>query len=197
MLQLPRAGVPLHAVFQSELTLEQLQAALSSMSVASVTLHSSLLMLLPASSSVAVAALARSASTLTALHGLPLPKLPDSHGLQLTAFAQLRALTLGHSVDSVRVLRATHFPPSLLEFTVSVHAPPNDYLASMHMPPPLLVDFDRLHSLRRLSLACYTQWQLESCRDQDGTIPVLLPPSLQVMPCLSSTCALHLSFHLP
>ncbi len=175
-----RVGVPLHAVFRSQLTLEQLQAALSSVPVASVVLHSSLLTLLPASSSVAVPALAHSALTLTALHGLPLPELPDSHGLQLAAFSQLRALTLHHKRDSVRVLRATHLPPSLLEITVSVHKPPNDYFAGMHMPPPLLVDFDRLHSLRRVSLACYTEWQLQSWSDQDQTIPVQLPPSLQV-----------------
>ena len=172
------ADVPLHTVFQSELTLEQLQAALCSVSVASVVLHSSLLTQLPALSSVAVAALAPSASTLTALHGLPLPELPDSHGLQLTAFSQLRALTLHHWRDSVKILRATHLPPSLLDITASVHTPHSHYTQGMQLP--LLVDFDRLHSLRRMSFVSYTVCKLESWSDQDGTIPVLLPASLEV-----------------
>ena len=169
--------MPLQVVVPSQLTLEQVHAALSSVSVASLTLDRSLLLLLPASSSVAAAALARSATTLTALHDLPLAELPDSHGLQLAAFSQLRVLTLHHWRDSVRVLRATHLPSSLLDVTVSVHVPPNKYSGGT---PPLLVDFDRLLNLRRISFASYADWQLKSCSDQDGTIPVLFPPSLEV-----------------
>ena len=69
---LRRAGVPLHVAFESELPHNRLVAALSSVPLASVTLHHSPLMLHPRILSQVVSALTASAQTLTALRCLPL-----------------------------------------------------------------------------------------------------------------------------
>jgi len=169
-----------------KLTPEQLLATLSSTCFGSVHLHCSVHEhwpppppLLP----MVVSALAsRSASTLTALHELPLVKpwvepLPDDPGLGLVALTQLRTLTLLQTWDGFAELRGTKLPPSLEDLTLVMDHP--DDVSAVWEDLPLLVAFDRLRSLRRITLIEYWSWarwdRLESLRQ-----PTLLPPSLEV-----------------
>ena len=65
----------MHVVFESELAPQLLRAALASIALAGVRLHDSLLTVLMGRPSGVLPALAGSAPTLTALHGLPLAEL--------------------------------------------------------------------------------------------------------------------------
>jgi len=132
----------------------------------------------PALPPMIVSALApRSASTLTALHDLPLVKrwvepLPDDTGLGLAALTQLRALTLRQTWEELAELRADDFPLSLEDLTLVMEHP--DYVEAVWEDLPRFVAFDRLQNLRRITISEYwvlkTRWH-----------PALLPPSLEVM----------------
>ena len=72
---MPRAGVPLHAVFPSELAPERLQAALAALAsvpLVGVTLPLNMSELPADSLSGILSALAGSAPTMAALHGVPI-----------------------------------------------------------------------------------------------------------------------------
>lgn len=104
--------------FKSQLPPERLRAVLSSVCWGSAILHISLLEQQqpprPEVPSLVVAALAGSASTLIALHGLPLVEPADHPELELATFTRLRALTLHQSQtsDSLHTLRLTQLPAS-------------------------------------------------------------------------------------
>ena len=169
-------------VFPLQLPPQQLRAALTSVPLASVTLHDSILTLHPRTVSMLVSALAGSAVTLTALHGLPLGAAQrDRPHAGLAAFTQLRALTLYQTEAFPKPLRATHLPASLEELTVaSTAAMGADWMSAQQ---PALVAFDELSSLRRLTLVNYFDWRLRSEGDHDGAgtyDPPQLPHSLQV-----------------
>ncbi len=140
-----------------------------------------------------VPALWRSVSTLTALHGLCLVELCDSTAMGLAlapTFSRLRELTLHQTVGSPRVLPAALLPTSLQELTLEsvgswVHTqlPPR--------APVLLVAFERLHQLRRMTFCDYALFALGSWHNEDGRPgPVQLPTGLEV--CIwSCTIPMH------
>jgi len=102
-----RAGVRLRVVYTSQLPHERLQAALSSIPFASVTLHDDLAQLPSETASMVVSALTSTASTLTALHGLLLGAVEQARPQPgLTAFTRLRALTLHQEFEAAQPLRA-------------------------------------------------------------------------------------------
>ena len=130
--------------------------------------------LLPALPPRIVTALTRSASTLTALHDLPLVEPweeADDTGPGLAALTQLRALTLRLTWEGFAELRAEDLPPSLEELTLVMQHPRDVFLFWTDLP--LFVAFDRLHSLRRITLSEYNVLELH-------WHPALLPPSLEV-----------------
>jgi len=171
------AGAPVDVAFRSHLTPERLRAALSSVSVASMTLHNCP-MQPPHVPPDLVAALAESAATLTALHGLPTAELQGNSHLGLAAFPRLRALTLRQTPDSPRVLPAALLPLSLEDFTLTYSDPPN---YGHHKRPMRLVDLDALPQLRRITLAAHTFWPLGTWfYEGDPPQRLRLPASLQV-----------------
>ena len=160
--------------FQSELAPAQLHATLSSIS--EVFLDDSIRHLPPQLLRPIVSALARSASaSLTALRRIP---LQDSRGLDLTAFTQLRAVTLLETGDSPEVLRAIQLPLSLEELQIDAS---QGYNYTARAPLPLLIAFDRLMNLRRLTFARYNldTWRLGSW-NEEAQLPVPLQLSLSL-----------------
>ncbi len=118
------AGVPLHLVIESRWAQERLQAALSSVLVASLTPGEDAPCMRPHAVPAIMSALARSAATLTVLHALC---LPDTDRLGLAAFRQLQTLTLCETGHSSKMLRASELPDSLRELTL---AAPDGYRAA-------------------------------------------------------------------
>ena len=104
-----------------------------------------------------MSALAGSASTLTALHGLPL--LSEHLEMGLAAFSQLRAVTLRHTSHGIDRLHAAQLPLSLEELTLVLARPEAD---ANNTSLPLLVDLDRLTNLRRISFGNYCRRKLGS-----------------------------------
>ena len=159
---------------------EQLLATLSSTCFASVRMHHSYRddqwPLLPALPPMIVTALARSASTLTALHDLPLVKPwvappPDGPGLGLAALTRLRALTLRQTWEDFAELRAGDLPPSLEDLKLVMQNP--RHVEGVSDDLPLFVAFDMLQNLRRITLSEYRVLKLQ-------WHPTLLPPRLEV-----------------
>jgi len=184
------AGAPLHFDAGKRWSAERLQATLSRHSFVSVDLHTSLTREQPVRSrtpSQVLSALAGSASTLTALHGVPLLDPLRHRTLGLAAFTRLRALTLRQASDAVHELRAAQLPASLEELTVTLALPKPQlerviYYASVPRPNvPVLVDFEGMTNLRRISFGDYWSWELASRDRQTGQRGLLhTPPSLQV-----------------
>ncbi len=174
------ADAPLNKHFNEKLRPKQLLATLSSTCFASVRLYYSYpdqqWLPPPALPPMIVTALARSASTLTALHHLPLVEpwvepSPDDTGLGLAALTQLRALTLRQTWEDLTQLRADDLPPSLEDLTLVMQHPRD--LDCFWEDLPSFVAFDRLQNLRRLTLDEYSLLELR-------WHPALLPPSLEV-----------------
>ena len=168
--------MPLHAAFQSQLATEQLHAALASIGV--VHMDNSIMQLPRQLLQPIMSALARLASaSLTALRGIP---LQDSQGLDLTAFMQLRAVTLLKTWDSPAALRATQLPASLEDLQIDA---PQGYKHGARAPLPLLVGFEKLCNLRRITFARYimASWKLGSWNEVAHLpVPLQLPSSLEV-----------------
>ena len=159
------ADAPLNERFKKQPTHEQLLATLSSTCFASVRLYYSYddeqWPPPPPLPPRLLTRLARSASTLTALHHLPLVKpweepSPDDTGRGLAALTRLRALTLRQTWEHFAELRAGDLPPSLEDLKLVMQHP--RHVQSVHKDLPLFVDFDMLHNLRRLTLAEYWAW---------------------------------------
>lgn len=166
-------------VFKSQLAPQLVRAALSSLPAASARLHSSLLMLPPGWPLMLVAALAGSASTLTALHGLPLIELAACSELGLAPFTRLRALTLCQTGSSPDVLFGTVLPASLEEVTLEFFDPRDPHANNSVIPQ--FLGFSRLHSLRRIVLAGHTSWALGSWDgEREFGSRLQLPPSFEV-----------------
>ncbi len=188
-----RAGVPLHAVFPSELAPERLQAALAALASAPLvgaTLPDGVSELPAVSLSGILSALARSAPNLAALHGVPILERPDGPMAGLGALTQLRALTLRQTADSRHEeLLASQLPASVQELILvgvpfDEEDPPNGTAFS-----PALINFHRLHNLQRLTFADQQSWHLhvvdvEAVGEVD---PVHLPPGLQVCPAMPTS----------
>ena len=152
----PRAGAPLHVEIPREIGTDELQAALSSAVFASVGLHDSRYMARARDGWGVIPALAGSASTLTALRGLPLGELRDSSvALGLAPFTRLRAVSIKPRRESPGTLPARLLPACLEELTLTVNNSPTLVDA---LKPPLLVGFRRLQHLRRITLVGYKQW---------------------------------------
>ncbi len=167
----------------------QLLSALSRGCIASVQLHDSVMRAEPELQSSVVSALACSASTLTALHGLCLAgTAADAQHPRLAALSRLRDLTLCHWDDCVAVLQAAHLPSSLKELRVEEHGAAHRRAPAV-LPP--LVSLDRLRNLRRLTFAQHSRklWQLYSLDDDQRRIPVQLPQSLEVCAVCLYKCA--------
>ena len=179
------AGVPLHVVCRAELTPQQLRTALSSIPLASLKLHDSVALLPPETLSPIVSAIARSASTLVALHGLPRTRIQRGAAIGLAAFTRLRSLTLRQTTNQPARLQAAHLPPSLQELTLSMDVPRFE-AALFTCCLPKLVAVDGLHSLRRITLAnqrCNRWYNLDGHgHDEEERSCPLLPPSLKVGP---------------
>jgi len=180
---MPRAGVPLHAVFPSELAPERLQAALAALAGAplvGVTLPESVSELPAVALSGILSALAGSAPTLTALHGVPILDLPVGPTAGLGRLTQLRVLTLRQTADSRQEgLLDSQLPASVQELTL-VGVPLDEGDPPAYLLP--LMDFHRLHNLRRLTLADQQSWKLlvVDNGELEYVDPVHLPPGLQV-----------------
>ena len=165
----------LNVVFTSQRTAEQLRAALSSVRIASVRLHDSLSELPPAATAAVMSALTGSASAVTALHGIP---LRGRQRLGLTAFTQLRALTLRRRDppdprDPRHILRATELPSSVRDLTLDSGQFDVRDLASF-------AGLEKLHNLRRITLRGYSSsWHMVTWEDEQRR-PLQLPPSLAV-----------------
>ena len=162
----------------TKLSQRQLRAALSSMAAASVRLRYGRRLPPPKSQSRLLSALAGSAPTLAALHGLRL--VVDGLPPGLPAFMRLRALTLCQTRTHCALLSATQLPPSLEDLTLALTVPAEQNICWASLP--LLVSFEGLRKLKRLTFADYnSSWQLSSRDDGEGdSDPVLLPLSLQV-----------------
>ena len=171
------AGVPLHVDLRPPLTPERLRVVLSSARYASVNLHGSLTEVRPVppeSPALVVAALAGSASTLTALHGLPLVEPADHPEPGLAAFTRLRVLTLRQTWAALEVLRVAQLPASLTELQLSVDTNKRTSL-------PLFVGLDGLSSLRRITSAGHVRWKLGSWDDEaEEPCELSLPSSFEV-----------------
>jgi len=129
----------------------------------------------PETLSPIVAAMARSAPTLTAIHGLPLPEGP---GCQLGAFTQLQVMTLATKHKSPEVLRASQLPPSLEDLTLLA---PEGTSYNPQTGLPFFAALDRLQNLRRITFVDYGIWWLGSWDLEEGQpCPLQLPPSLEV-----------------
>jgi len=178
-----KAGAPLRVELRSEWAPEGLPSqcllpALSSGCIVSVEFHDSLMATSPFVQTLVTGALARSRSTLTALHGLRLIEEAGVHKPDLGAFTTLRELTLCHWRDTSGTLLAAQLPSSLEELRVEEHTRPRKHTRAL--PLPDLFAFDRLHRLRRLTFVDHKLWQLFGC-DNDGELtPALLPRSLEV-----------------
>jgi len=143
--------------------------------------------------SLAVPALARSASTLTSLQGLPISGLLTRADTGLTAFTQLRVLTLCQTEGFVTGgLRAEYLPANLEDVTLRLAL---DYyiidIASSDEDTyeeargiralPSFDGFDSLCRLRRITLSRYDAWHLGSWDEEERELlPVQLPTSLAV-----------------
>ena len=178
-----RAGVPLRVVFQSRLASRRLRSALAAVPLGDVELHHSLMKLHRRTLSAVVSALATSAATLTALRALPLEAaLRDRPQLGLAALTQLRAVSFYQAVNALEGLQATHLPTSLQKLEL-ICFDPEEAEDWDHPMPPALIDFDRLHNLRRISLSLYASWQLSSRDNETGSLrPPQLPQSMEARP---------------
>ena len=174
------AGVPLHAATAPHLPAEFLCEALSGTCFVSVKLHHSLTLEPSEAPSLVVPALEpRSASTLTALHGLPLAALHDGTNAGLMAFTRLRVLTLCQTWGSPPILRAAQLPVSVEELTLSLCQEPDE--GAYDTTLPCFAGFDSLCRLRRITLSHYRAWRLDSWDEHElQPRPVQLPPSLEV-----------------
>jgi len=188
------AGAPLHLdvaeEFTDKPTPQQLQAVLTSERFCGVRLYYSVQDEQwpppPQLPPLVVSALAGSASMLTALHDLPLiePR-SGSPELVLAAFTQLRELSLRQTWH-LDVLRAAELPASLEDLQLIMDIPDNTDALINEDPPPFFEAFDRLHSLRRITLTDFRSWQLHSWDDTESHWhPAPPPPSLEV--CGAST----------
>ncbi len=155
-------------MLSSRLTPSQLRAALTSVRFASVTLHNTLGDGLTAKTAAVMAALAGSASTLTAVHDLP---LRNSETLTLAAFPRLRAVTLRVVQSSPGLLSATQLPISLEELTL-------EGIRHRTRNPPCFASLETLRNLRRLTFRNFQRWELSAYKET--TCPLRLPPSLEV-----------------
>ena len=144
-------------MLSSSLTSDQLRGSLRDMPLVDLTLHDSLLdeEQLPAK---LVWALAGSAPTLTALHGLPLGQLAISQPEGLAPFARLRDLTLWQLPGQPEVVCATLLPLSLVELRLEA--------GGSEQVPPLLSNFGRLQQLRRITFAKYFVWHFLTGDDE-------------------------------
>jgi len=169
--------VPLHVDLRPPLTPERLRVVLTSACYASVNLHNSLAAVRPVppeSPALVVSALASSASTLTALRGLPLVEPADHPEPGLAAFTQLRALELRQTSAALQVLRVTQLPASLTDLELSAVTFPRTGL-------PLFVGLDGLSSLRQITSAGHVSWKLGSWDDDAGErCQLRLPPVFEV-----------------
>ncbi len=177
-----RAGVPLRVVFQSRLASRKLRSALAAVPLGDVELPDSLMKLHRRTLSAVVSALATSAATLTALRALPLQAaLRDRPQLGLAALTELRALRLYQADDAPEGLQATRLPTSLQKLKLICFDPMDDGWDEPMLPA--LVDFDRLHNLRRISLSQYERWRLSSRDHETGQLCALqVPHSLEARP---------------
>jgi len=169
---------------------EQLQAALSRILIASMRLPESAARLPPHAMSAVMAALARSATTLTALHGLAMPHGPGYD--QLAACSQLRVLTLRVTSDPPDVLRAGQLPPSLQQMTLQ--APAQGYSSGANTGLPWFCGCDQLRNLRRITFAGYGAWRLGSWDSAtEQPCPLQLPPGFKVCGIFDPSCTKSLS----
>lgn len=165
---------------------QRLLPALSSGCIVSVEFHDSLMATSQFVQTLVRGALARSRSTLTALHSLQLIGEAGTHKPDLEGFTALRELTLCHWRDTSGTLLAAHLPSSLEELRVEEHTRLRERTPAL--PLPALSAFDRLHSLRRITFVGHRLCQLFGC-DNDGQLtPVLLPRSLEVCTVLPAQC---------
>jgi len=175
-------GVPLHVEGMTPARLET--AAQSGACFGSVHVHLSATPQWPPPSdtpSRILSALAGSAATLTALHGLPLVKPPagGDPGLGLAAFTELRDLSLRQTWREMDVLQATDLPASLQDLKVVMNIAEHKGIPIGQLQaPPLFVAFDRLQSLRRVTLAGYRLLNLGKWGRRLDCPP--LPASLEV-----------------
>jgi len=170
-------GVPLHVDLRQPVTPERLRVVLSSACYASVNLHGSLTEarpVLPEVPALAVSALAGSASTLTALRGLPLVEPADHPEPGLAAFTRLRALALRQTWAALGVLRVAQLPASLTELHLLVDG-------TIPTNLPFFVGFDRLTNLRQITSAGHHSWMLGCWDDDEGErCQLRLPPGFEV-----------------
>jgi len=142
-----------HVTFPSHFTPERLKVALSHVPLAGVTLPNTA-SVLSTPPTVFVSALAGSAATLTALHGLPLVRLQCSVG---EALPRLRALTLRHRhLDTPLVLDAKLLPAELEQLTLTFSGVLDPYY--YESTPALVSSLDRLQSLRQIIFAGAYIW---------------------------------------
>ena len=162
--------------------MEQLQAALARDYITAVTLHDSVSKLDPDALSAVHAALAASASSLTAIHGLPGVKLWFSPESVFTAFTRLRALSLCQRRGSGTVLRAGQLPAGLEELTLTAGVTLDEpTTGGIGRHPPTLVGFREARNLRRLAFVNYRHWDLGfRVTDEELGGLVHLPPRLEV-----------------
>ena len=128
-----------------------------------------------------LSALAGSAATLTALHGLPVVKPPAGcdPGLGLAAFTELRNLSLRQTWREMDVLQATDLPATLQDLKIVMNiAEYRGTPLGQLQAPPLFVAFHRLQSLRRVTLAGYRLLNLGRWARRPDCPPLL--PSLKV-----------------
>jgi len=189
--------VPVHIAFPERLTAGHIRTALSSVpAAASVSLPDSVLMQTAPPSTLA-AALAGSAATLTALHGLPLTELQSCMRFG-QAFTRLRALTLRHNqltsylvVEDRLVLDAQLLPSSLEDLTLA-HSTVMDR-SSLTSLPPVLSGLSRLQHLRRITFAGDYIWPHANRVFDGGNEELLarrhLPASAEVRPRGTCLCA--------
>ncbi len=202
-------------VVKSQSALDRLQAALlNECRVASLTLHDGRAPQ-PGSMTALEPALACTASTLAALHGLFPEELEEDlyttwrkmtgvggqRELGLAAFTQLRALTLRFTWRSPRQLTATVLPASLEELTLAVDG--WRALEPRRAPgAPLLIGFRRLpdlgQKLRRITFVGQQCWPLGS-RDDEAENPerLQLPPSIQVFTHVLLAADVQVSCEMP
>ena len=153
---------------------------------------------LPKRPPLVVSALAGSASTLAALHNLPLRKLPADDSdpeVGLAAFTQLRELSL-RQIWHMDVLRAADLPASLEDFELIMNLAD---LEGFDWPgPPNFVAFDSHQNLRRITLAGFPSWKIGGySRQRRRWRPALLPRSLEVCAPSPSRVILHTATLLP
>ena len=176
--------MPLHVGLESGLTPVRLEAAAQSGArFGSVHVHLSATEQLPPPSDAAsriASALAGSAATLTALYNVPLVKPPPGGdlGLGLAAFTELRDLSLRQMWEDMDILPATDLPASLQDLRLVMDIAeyrgiPYGLLQSL----PPFVAFDRLQSLRRITL---TEYRLLNLGKWERLEDPPFPPSLEV-----------------